>query len=229
MQKTGGSTIHHLLTAHLPGRRFLERDISGRIILPEDGNLDDAVVSGHITAFQVGALGGAPKIITILREPVARLLSHFYFLKGYTREHLESYQSPLLNRVKQMSLREFSHDDEMRESFSDFYLRRLDPSHDLHSNRPAPPDLERALRFLATCDVVGIMPRLESFAREILRRAGVTQGVEIPFINRRKNIESQPGFEPVIPEEITPEIKARLDEWTARDKTLFEFARKIAP
>lgn len=229
LQKTGGSTIHHLLMSHVPGAVFAARDASGWITSAGDGDWRGKIISGHTRASFVRKIGGRPSVVTLLREPVERLLSHFYFIKSYTRGHLDTFGSPVLSRMKEMSLSDLLGDAEISGLLRDYYTRYLDPMHDTTADPEAAPDVGRALGFLQSCDLVGVMDRLPRFASELLRRLGVEADVPIPFVNQRDKLKEQPGFEPVKMEEVTPEMHGLLRELTKHDRVLFDYASSVAP
>ncbi len=229
LQKTGGTSFHRLLTRHFPGERFVERDRSGKPAVSPGTDYRGRIISGHVTAHFVSRLEGRVRVVTVLRDPVERLLSHFYFLKSYTREHLETYENPLLLRLKEMDLATFLGDPAMSEQSADVYVRALDPDFDAAESAGAPADPGRAMAFLDTCEVVGVTPCLTGFAREVFLRWGIAGEWEIPFENRRRDLESQPGFEPVEEDEITPDLRDRLEELTRRDRLVYEHACRLAP
>jgi hypothetical protein len=187
------------------------------------------VISGHVTAHYIQSLPGTPKVFTVLREPTERLLSMVYFLKGYTQEHLETYDNPLALGIKAAKLSDVLRDAKINGFARDYYVKRLDPLYDLGNPGATEPDPERAISFLKSCTVVGVTPQLRGFVRVAFPHFGVSPDVEVPYVNRRQDLESQPGFEPVTVETLSSQDEPAIAELTRNDRVLYEYALSVAP
>ncbi len=66
----------------------LDPTLSAQIHLPNAPLPSAPLVAGHMAYATLRQTAPATQIITILREPVSRLLSHWLFWRGHTDEHL---------------------------------------------------------------------------------------------------------------------------------------------
>ncbi len=228
LHKTGGSTIHQLLTEHLPIGSMAPKDRSG-LVHAEANSVVQPVISGHVTARYIQSLPGTPRVFTVLREPTERLLSMVYFLKGYTHEHLQTYDNPLTLGIKAAKLGDLLRDARLNGFARDYYVKRLDPLYEVANPGATEPDLDRAMTFLKSCTVVGVTPQLRGFVRVAFPYFGVSHDEEVPYVNRRQDLESQPGFEPVTVETLCGEDEAAIAELTRNDRVLYEYALSVAP
>jgi hypothetical protein len=224
LQKTGGGTVHSLLQARFPAERFAERTRAGHIAWKAYRDSDDVIVSGHVTAAEVRHYIRNPRIFTVLREPKSRLLSHYYFLKSHTVEVLATYDSPLLLRIKGMSLEEFLEDAEIEDWLRDFYVKNLDPERNKQGG-----DLARACAFLSSCEVVGTTNELGSFAGALFKALDLAPPDAIPRVNSLAGRKERPGYDPVEVAAPSPAEKTLLRKYAANDKVLFRLAKALAP
>ena len=78
---------------------------------PGRGNFSDEdsirYVHGHFDAITAFLLGHGRKLVSFVRDPVARTLSEFYYWKSYTHWYIDSENLIIPRMVKEMSLREF--------------------------------------------------------------------------------------------------------------------------
>jgi len=222
VQKTGGTTVHSLLQEIFPADRFAERTRAGHVVWDSFRDSDDAIVSGHVTAAEVRHHIKHPRIFTVLREPESRLLSHYYFLKSHSAALLESYGSPLLLRIKAMSLEEFLEDAEIEAWFRDFYVKILDPERDQNG-----ADLHRARAFLSRCEVIGTTDELASFVRAMFAALDIPPPATIPRMNSLSSRKDRAGFDPVdvaAPSRVEREL---LRKYVANDEVLFQRAQAM--
>ena len=83
IEKCGGTTLHEMLSSQVPiGRICPERsDLIGDWTINELA--DFALFSGHFNLAWCRSIPGELRVITMLREPKARLLSLFSFWKAH--------------------------------------------------------------------------------------------------------------------------------------------------
>lgn len=228
LHKTGGSAIHELLVRHLPPGSIAPKDRSGSLEA-EAVSLRHSVISAHVTAHFIQSLSGPSRVFTVLREPRERTLSQIYFLKSYAQEHLETYNNPVALRIKQTNLKELLRDEDRMKWARDYYVKRLDPFYDAASSHSIEPDVSRAMDFLRSCTVVGVTARLDCFARAAFPYFGLAADVQLPFVNRRQDLERMPGFEPVTIETLSDDDEALIAELTKNDCALYAYALSVAP
>lgn len=183
--KCAGSTLGKYLQAHYPRRKTFATDgrrpaesIARFLDLPESRRHAFALIKGHQAGLLIDAVHPETLKITVLREPVDRIVSHYYFAKR-TQSH---YLYDKIHR-KKMSLKdyveaEFSHElkNHYTLHFSGLSLKQAE----------ADPDasIALALEKIRRFDLVGFQDDLSGFI-ESLRREG---GLSRPIPKRKTNV-----------------------------------------
>ncbi|MCG6858252.1 MAG: sulfotransferase family 2 domain-containing protein [Salaquimonas sp.] len=222
LQKTGGTTVEHLLRSWFRDRNFASRDRTGKIAVDVLRG-SDMILSGHFLASELPPIADDAIVTTVLREPVERLLSHCYFLKSYTEDHLAGFGDSFLLEVKRTPLAELVASEVFAHRFGDFYVRKLDPKYQWEQPRSlASP--QRALRFLERCNVIGITNRLDDYIHRLMRKLQVPEEAEIPRLNARSDIARLEGFEAVERESLDEHTIETIEALLARDRKLYNCA-----
>ncbi|MGI9263474.1 MAG: sulfotransferase family 2 domain-containing protein [Gammaproteobacteria bacterium] len=143
--------------------------------------------------------------VTILRDPVERFVSHFFY--GAGREGHMSID---------MTLEDFIDSEEGRQYGAAYcdYFSGLNPFEDFGSSDA----IASAKKNLALFAVVGFLDDLDDFRQKISREFGFR-----PRIGH-KNRGATP--KPVIGDTLSPEILDRIDVLCSPDREIFEFARQ---
>jgi hypothetical protein len=104
--KTAGSTLRPIMDRHYPRRLirkldFLPRDLDALLLLPEPERSRIRVLQGHFPFGVHEHLAVPADYLTILRHPVDRIISMYYWIHG-NKDHV-------LNKlVRAMSLKDFA-------------------------------------------------------------------------------------------------------------------------
>jgi hypothetical protein len=165
------------------------------------------VITGHFPLRTTEFIQGRLVTLTLLREPVERMLS---FLRqqreiqqanrGKTLEEIYDGQHGLAdNNMTKMVLLTPA---EMRASL----LTRVEFT---------PEDLERAKKALGGIDAVGLQERFEDFCAELSARFGWHLGEPVTGVNA------------TVPIEVPGRFRARIAEDNAFDVELYEFAKRL--
>jgi hypothetical protein len=93
--RTGGTTLRELIACRFPRERcFLggarRRFVESMAAMPAEQREQLLFVSGHYDASVGKLLGTRPRIVTMLREPAARLRSHYEILKRVPEDRLHA-------------------------------------------------------------------------------------------------------------------------------------------
>jgi hypothetical protein len=167
------------------------------------------VVTGHFPLFVADLLGDEFTTLTVLREPVERVLSYLRYHRSQTPADADKtleqiYADPLRfhgmahnHMVKMFSLTGDEHMASM--------LTKVDYT---------PERLEYAKERLATVDAIGLQERFEEFCDQLERRFGWDLG-EPQRINASN------------PVDVSDEFRARITEDNAMDIELYEFGRRL--
>ncbi|MET1081385.1 MAG: hypothetical protein ABWY06_25570 [Pseudomonas sp.] len=87
--KTGGTTLHDLLRQAFADEQVCPERFNGLKNMPAGQLLQYRFFSGHYDLVSCQLIPGEKRIITFLREPVARLLSLYNFLRAHRPEVVE--------------------------------------------------------------------------------------------------------------------------------------------
>jgi hypothetical protein len=226
IHKAAGTALWRRLQRHFAPRAMYPHATDGdpRIEAPQlsVGQLLDRwrergseieIVAGHFPYCTTELLDGDFVTISVLREPVERVLSHLRrrrrteaaardaALEDIYAETMGNYRNHM---VKMFSLTA----DEIAGSAENREWAMLAPI-DF-----TPEHLERAKRNVAQVDVLGLQHRFEEFCDELQLRFGWQLGVSI-----RTNVTE--------PEPVTDELRRQIATDNAMDVELFDYAREL--
>jgi hypothetical protein len=225
IHKTAGSALGQILDAH-----FAHREICPARVWPElrDLTAEDLapyrLFRGHFLDFRE-RLARPPRIITLLRDPVERSLSTYYFIQRNTDHHLHGLSHEL-------SLAEFLHDKRTMQSVANLQTRWI-----LANSRPSrtPHEtearlvaegvdlVEEAAAFLATLDLVGVAERFDEFVPPLYRLMGWPLREWEAFAAEPVNVtEGRPRLD-----DLDPSVADRILELTASDRALHQRAEAL--
>ena len=232
IMKTAGTALRQRLVNHF-GRDavYPTRDLDGTDLIRGYISVDHLrerleargdqiqVIAGHFPLRTVELIEGPYTTLTLLRDPVERMLS--YLRRGGGRGAFE------------LALGERSEEDRLPRSMSfeeiyDAHLGRADNTMtkmltltpaEMSASMLTRVDmrrdhLERAKEALADIDAVGLQEHLEDFCEELATRFGWQLG-ELKVVNT------------TTPVEIPESLRARIVEDNAIDVELYEFARHL--
>ncbi len=155
--RTGGTTLHELLEAWFPPEGVLKAGSRGEVpnrldeIGPE-GRAGLRFFSGHYDTNVTRLLGRTPRFITMLREPIARTMSHYEIIKRMPNHKLHDEVT-----VGGMTFLDYLHDPRGGIADRDRQVRQIAGVMDAAPDAPYPPPEGADLLELA-CE------RLEDFA-----------------------------------------------------------------
>jgi hypothetical protein len=214
--KTGGSSIHQLIADWLPREGIAEHIESENYSTAVHANRRYRAIIGHFW-FRPGELLDSQRInITILREPVDRVLSHYFFSR-----QLESTLFPSAPE-RSLGLGEYADSDlpAIRVNSSNFQTRLLAPLGLAASNsKPTEKEtLAGALRAIDLFNLVGDYAQLDDVAACIACLARVHVKGDL----HRKNATAGRPTTADIP----PELRKRLEAINELDTELYLYARR---
>ncbi len=236
--KTGGTTLHHLL---IQGR-------SDEEICPERFNGLHSFTAGELAAYRIFSghfdhpstelIPGSKAVITMLREPVARLVSLYHFQKSHRDEVIERDDLRLARLARDHSMEEFFRLEEIRNhpSINNAMTRMLServPSWrweggSQQSESLQSPNLDLARKNLEGLRAFGIMERYEESVRVIFDKLCLPIPQEIPRkMVLDKIMEEDPGLQRIEKEPETPELRELLEELTEADARLYTRATAL--
>lgn len=228
--KTAGTTVHHILLNCFPGGRSFTNAERGN-----NQNVDPSTfdfVSGHFNYSYLKERGlTGHRIVTILRDPVGRALSHFYFLKqdrlldlveqedeGYDKSELELARE-LLAKARENDLAGFMRKEPfLAEITLGNYQTRLmgapDKLSPLNSSH-----LDLAREHLRNCFFVGLTERMNESVALLCRRMGWPEILPQGSLNSNKENKGK--------RQQPPELLQALNDLNRMDQVLYQEATSL--
>jgi len=228
IRKTAGTSLRGLLANRFPVGASLFQ-AHAREHTKADVNRY-SFVTGHVNYGYLSRFRQRPVVMTVLREPLDRAMSAFYFYRdndaefmSVLRQELSDEEFAVRERLSQlagrMSFRELlQQEPELAKSHLGNYMTRM-----LLSS-PAPGDLgpehlEEAKNHLAACDVVGLVERLNDTLDLLKHQFGWADLGPIDHDNPTRGRRSLADED--------PEVLGMLKEWNQLDVQLYAFARDL--
>lgn len=110
--KTGGSTFKHLLLNQLKdvtilaGKPLFSRHLNEKPCIFDINIINHKIIHGHFSVEQLSGISNSDKIITWLRNPVDRVISHYYYWKNRPNINMHPIEEKI--KFNNLSLLEFS-------------------------------------------------------------------------------------------------------------------------
>lgn len=173
----------------------------------------------------------------MLREPVARLISMYYFQRAHRIEVIERNNLELARLANKYAMADFFRAEEVRShsAINNAMTRVLTQCIEgnrweaaASSNIDVEPDLNLALEELKALDAFGIMERYDESVALIFR----TIGLPVPEKIEKKQVldvivEQEPGLRKIDKEPVTEEIRSLIADLVKVDVKLYREACKI--
>jgi hypothetical protein len=179
---------------------------------------DKRAITGHFHFLPGDVLDPGRYHLTMLRHPVDRVLSHYFF----ARNMVEGAPNAMTNFAKTRSLEEFvdSTDAAATEITCNAQTRHfMALVWDGHSALTGLARRALARQALDRYDLVGVFPLFEEFVAVLGADLGVTFDAPIPHLNATRNRPRE--------HEVPKSLRARIESLNDADIELFEYARQI--
>lgn len=222
--KTGGTSLSAWLDGHFaPGDVCPWRELGQAIAAPRERLRSYRLYRGHHGMYLPRLLGTPLAIVTIVRDPLSRSISHY-------RDIVSRVTHPLHERVRGLTFEEFvlggDAEAELRNLQCRFLaLDDIDGDYRAHQRMlNGDPDgsrrkysdramLDRALGTLDACLVAGVCERIDEAAARLAAALGWPAPGPLPRANA--------ATAPLAPEALTRLALGRVRELTALDQELY--------
>lgn len=230
--KTGGTTLFEWLRVHYAPAEVCPATEPERLLARARGSLNGYRLFGwHNGLHLLRAFEEPPRVVTLLRDPLSRSISHY-------RDILSRADHPLHARVRGWGFERFVMSAEGEAELLNLQCRFLalddyeadflghrrlagsDPGR-LREKYSDPNLLDRAERTLGSASVVGFCEALD----EAAGRVAAWMGWPAPGRLSRLNASTEPFADA----QLTPAASERAAELTALDRALYQRARRLAP
>jgi hypothetical protein len=235
--KTGGTSLHHHFADIFPEQAMCPERFSNLNQFSVDELRQWRFFSGHFNADEIKRIPGRIFLVTVLRDPIERLLSLYYFWKRQTNEFIDQNGLDYLRITKDGTLLDFLRSDHpvIVHATHNAMVTQLAGAvtttpngYDLMNSSETVDRISegqlmsRALKNLLSFDVIGDISQLLLVYEKVASVFGMTTNPFMLKVNTREDVNEH--LEPVTPEPITPEIRVLLEEKTRLDRILYQFS-----
>jgi len=236
--KTGGTTLHNILVKTFSKEEICPERFNGLRHYAAGELARYRYFSGHFDLPSVKLIPGRKKTITMLREPVARLISLYYFQRAHKPEVVESNGLELARLANTFTMKEFFLAPEVRmhPAINNSMTRVLvDTIEGLRWEQKALANfddmsqfLQLALRELSAFDTFGVMERYDDSVELICESIGLSVPTQI---EQRQVLdvvmEEEPGLRRIEKEPVTDEIRELAASLVETDLKVYVHARTL--
>jgi hypothetical protein len=238
LPKTGGTTLHHHFSAHFAPEEICPERFSNLHAWKREDLDRYRYFSGHFNFDQVRLIPGPLFIVTVLRDPVERLMSSYLYWRRHTAAAVArpGMEGPAFARSSTLAefLRNPHHQvqDSVNNTMTRYLAGQVNVNADLtyryYAGGAAMPVTElevlhRALGNLLAIDVVGLTANLHDVYTRVALAYGMPRLASLARLNTRE--ETGRDLEPVSEEQPTPEARAEIERAVWLDRVVFRLAR----
>jgi hypothetical protein len=239
IMKTAGSSVRARLEQLADGAPVWRREADGLPgAVPPAQLAPYRVIMGHFTIRDALHVPAPRRIFTVLRDPVARIVSYYHFMHRHRAEAAEARNLVQARIARDCTLEQFlAHPSpQVRDALQNVITRSLAGDYRLvgrdryaepwQGDRDAisgPALLARALKNLLALDYVAFVERLEEDRPKLMKALGLPDpgpfGRENTAETENDTLESRP------PPVVTPAAERLMHRLTDLDRLLYRLAR----
>lgn len=230
--KTAGSSLHQVLRAQFPADSVCPERFNGLRHLSAGDLCRYRLFSGHFDLASAQLIPGPKRIVTLFREPLARLLSTYNFLRSHKPDIIARNGWDIAQLASTLDIEAFYAHPSVRRHpyFNNGMARMLAGSlcvdvWTCSGNTDGPlaaVDAQAAIDKLALLSAFGIQERFDESARHILTALGLPCPEQLPMEMAFDRLDEEAGnYQRVEPASVTPRLQERLDELTRIDRQLY--------
>ena len=236
--KSGGTTLHHILARAFAKDEICPERFNGLRHFPAGELARYRFFSGHFDLPSVHLIPGCKKIVTMVREPVARLISLYYFQRAHRAEVIEKKGLELARLANKYAMKEFFLAPEVRahpainNSLTRILVDTMEGERWEQNARLSATDSEQyaqlALRELSALDAFGLMERYAE-STELICAA---LGFDAPGTIEARQVfdvitTEEPGLRRIEKEPVTGEIRTLIEGLVQTDRQVYARARGL--
>lgn len=232
--KCGGTSLSEVLKTNFKPKEVCPHISDALSRQPQKQLTTWRFFSGHYSKSSVDCVPGPKNIVTVLREPNARVLSLYYFWRAHKENYVEENNLPGPRLARQMDLLSFlqSEDPSITRSIRNTMTRTL-IANLLVTNaggfvaRDAGFSIDTAMANLARFNFVAFTDTMDEDLAQMTRMFGFEPVDKAPRSNTFESFSMRDAMEPVERETITPAIEKALNRATRLDRELYERAMRV--
>jgi hypothetical protein len=229
IQKCAGNSLIDLLQAFVPPRQVLK----GHLLHPDSPAIPRPVDSyrliiGHNTYYDMSRMPVDPVYMTMLRDPIDRIVSLYYFWRSHRDDYIQQHDLKGPRLAKQLSLEEFIECEEPEALLS---IRNAQCGQ-FHNGLRGSPGLsdeelfETSRERLDACAFVGITSEFERSVDLLCYVFGWKRPASLRSVNESfANEQEDPRYEPTERPPLPDHVRQRLIDLNQADLKLYAHAR----
>ena len=231
VEKTAGTSLNHALLQHFGSHRSSPSHLNWlpNCSVAELNSYD--FVTGHFTYQEARSIPRHPKrIITVLREPTARLISFYRFHRAHPNDLASN---PMVRAAKELSPEQFFDSEEVRASpqVDNAYLRLFSELPALRSHWE-PYRIEEAaqtvMRRISEIDCVGITENMPGTVRLLAKALSITDPESPIALNVTQDLHhTKAGYLQVADVELTPQLRRVMKPLIEHDERIYSRAKAL--
>ncbi|MFA5632398.1 MAG: sulfotransferase family 2 domain-containing protein [Porticoccaceae bacterium] len=234
--KTAGSSFTHILKSLYDDADIFHRmDGDELISLLWNGDDDYQLYIGHYSYNVVALFKTRPRLVTFLREPRARILSHYHYYRVQSEEAIATMADRdrhIVKLTRKYDFPDFISLDlpEIEQGFANVHTRQLAFSTDypmLQTDAARKALLGNAIAHLESLDFIGIVERFDESLAQFRRLFGLTEPLEAVAVNVNRNSHADEDDAALAVFETNPVARRRVELDLAlyqRGQVLFDAA-----
>jgi hypothetical protein len=220
IEKTAGTTAHHILAQHFPEDQICPERFGNVALWDARSFAPYRYFSMHASLRMLNPIPQPRKVVTFLREPVARLLSHYHFWRSVKDDYAERENLYPVSFVKRLDLKSLLSPQNLGllPDFWNIYTHRL--AGDLHVSPSGKPwrdeleVLETALENLSNLSALG----LTEYPKLSFQQLAEDLGIPNRYDGLHLNVSATNA-------EVSPDAFEKPDATPSDDETLERLAR----
>jgi hypothetical protein len=240
LPKTGGTTLHNLLINNFHKDKICPERFNGLRNYSTDQLGKFELYSGHFDLPSVNLIPGTKKIIMMIRDPVERLISLYYFQRSHRHEVIERNNLGLARLANKYLIADFFKASEVRShlAINNSMTAVLTQSIECNRWEEIPGELskqidasffaEKAMRELNDLSAFGIMERFDESVELIFSTINLPLPRKIEKMQVLDSIMMhEPGLKKIEREPVTQVVRALISDLVKVDMYLYKEACKI--
>ncbi|HYI45077.1 MAG TPA: sulfotransferase family 2 domain-containing protein [Actinomycetota bacterium] len=216
--RTSGTTLHAIMARQYPreaihdAELFLPDDVERFRSLPEEARARIRVLKGHMAFGLHGSMPGPSRYLTMVRDPIDRLVSYYYYVRRRPQAALHEY-------VKGVDLATFVRDGAARDHTDNSYVRFYSGEPFVEMGTIDEVLLEKAKANLA--NHFAVVGQQRHFDETILMLKDEF-GWKTPYYQSENVTAGRPKVQ-----DIDDGTRKVLDDHTRYDREIFDFCLKL--
>ena len=236
--KSGGTTLHHILLRAFDRDEVCPERFNRLRRYPAGDLARYRFFSGHFDLPSVLLIPGRKKIVTMIREPVSRLISLYYFQRAHTQATIEKNKLDLARLANAYRMKDFFLAPEVRRhprinnALTRVLVDTVDGDRWEQDARLGTDDINEyaqlALHELASLDAFGLMERYPESVQLICESLGLPVPSEIePRQVLDVIMRVEPGLRKIDKEPVTDEIRGLIAGLVNTDQKIYAQAQLL--